>query len=73
MTYTKMKLILKIFCHIIHYEYWSLAHAVKLCLLLTSLSLVVTSTMLLQRHHCSVEWRLISATLCGWRRCFVAD
>jgi len=19
------------------------------------------------------EWRLISATLCGWRRCFVAD
>jgi len=20
-----------------------------------------------------IEWRLISATLCGWRRCFVAD
>ena len=29
--------------------------------------------------HCRIlsldktEWRLISATLCGWRRCFVAD
>ena len=29
--------------------------------------------------HCGIlspdktEWRLISATLCGWRRCFVAD
>jgi len=29
--------------------------------------------------HCQIlspdktEWRLISATLCGWRRCFVAD
>jgi len=23
--------------------------------------------------HDKTEWRLISATLCGWRRCFVAD
>jgi len=23
--------------------------------------------------RCPSEWRLISATLCGWRRCFVAD
>jgi len=29
--------------------------------------------------HCQIlfpdktEWQLISATLCGWRRCFVAD
>jgi len=23
--------------------------------------------------HDGTEWRLISATLCGWRRCFVAD
>jgi len=23
--------------------------------------------------HCWIEWRLISAALCGWSRCFMAD
>jgi len=41
--------------------------------------LVVGSNNCIDVSHCRIlsrdktEWRLISATLCGWRRCFVAN
>jgi len=37
------------------------------------LHLAVVSTMVFNQCNDKTEWRLISATLCGWKRCFMDD
>jgi len=60
--------------------FWVTGHFWR-CLKLNCSRILTTDTAPVKRlvSHCRIlfpdksEWQLISATLCGWRRCFVAD
>ena len=60
---------------ILNFEGWIMGHLKSPCRTSYRSSLETIAL----NSHCRIlspdktEWRLISATLCGWRRCFVAD